>query len=337
MESPSANGSSDSTPSSTAQSHADTTATSIDSTPNLPNGSSQGNSAHGTITPTETDKSQPGIGPRTPGILYRVEYRYDDEELAHEKEGTAEAELLLHRPTPLDVLPPLTITTVYYSSTTREKSKNKKKDKTKTKEGTESKDTAEDKNAASSEKVEEDPLEDFADSRVATAKRMTIRSKKLLNALRDVITYYPGGSFIGDEVNVYEPYRVLCHHIEDLKAYKDRHPEWHDEAYRQECNDHIDILLGFLDDHYGKDFRDEQARWERQPPICTFKYLWLLLKPGESCFRVYDDQSHPFITQEVIAPNGDMVRNKNVKYEIDAWYIGFDGYVILSGHLRRKT
>ena len=331
MDNPGVDEGSDSTPSSTTHSHADTTATSIksDASPNLQNGPPKENSVEDRVAPNGINDGQPTAEARKPGILYRVEYRYDDGEIAYEKEGADEANLLVHRFTPVDALPPLTITTVYYSPTTREQSKRRKKDKAKTKEddekkGDEKKGTPEDKKDVSSEKGEDDSLEDFAESHAAPTKCMTIYSRKLLNALRDVVAYYPGETLLGDEIKFYEPYRLLCHHIEELRAYKNNQPEWHDEAYRQECSEHIDILLKYFDDRYGKALNDERARWARPNPVCTFEYLWLLLKPGEACYRIRDGQTNPCITQQVSSYSG-LVQKKAVKYVIDAWNIDFDG------------
>ena len=256
-------------------------------------------------------------------IMYRVEWRYEDGEIAHEKEGHDEANLFINHPTPV-ALPPITITTVFRSTTTKERSKKKKKEKSEDKKVEKGKDTTENQSEASNEKGEDTHLEDFANSR-ASRKRMTIHSKKLVNALRDVVTYCPY-SLVGDDLVFDEPYQILYHHMKDLRDYRNYQPPWHDEIYRNECNQDLDTLLDFLDDRYGTALRDEEARWARPTPVCTFEYLWLLFKPGETCYEVDDDQINPFITQEPLIYSD--VDYKVVKYEIVTWNIDFDGYLM---------
>lgn len=89
---------------------------------------------------------------------------------------------------------------------------------------------------------------------------MDIMSRKLTDALRDVVSYFPGSTLLGEKSDVPGPYRMLIHHQDELRAYKNNHPDCHDLSYREECNRHIDMLLEFFDHHSGKAVRDEQAR-----------------------------------------------------------------------------
>ena len=218
----------------------------------------------------------------------------------------------------------MTITTVYTSSTTKERSRKKKDDKSSDRKEDKTKPETKDQKEASDRKEDDFRVEDFANGRTSE-KYMTIHSKKLLNALRSVVSYYPGYSLLGDEFEVYEPYRILYHHRKDLRAYKDNQPSWHSELYRKECNEHIDILLDFLDHRYGKALQDEEERWARPTPVCTFEYLWLLFKPGEICYSTEEDEINPYITQQVMHYGG-LVGNKAVKYQIETWNINYDGY-----------
>ena len=270
------------------------------------------------------DHSEPDAEAHKPCIMYRVEYRYGDGEIAYEKEGSDEADLFLERPTPVSALPPITVTTVFSPHIPpTERSRKSKQTKSSRKSSEKGKETTDNQKGTPDKKEEDADIEDFPDSRAE--KYMTIHSKKLLNALRAVVTYYPGSSGIGllllDEPKVYEPYWILCHHMKDLRRYKDSQPPWHDEEYRKECNQHLDLLLDFLDHHYGKALQDEEARWARSIPVCTFEYLWLLLKPGEACYHVDEDESNPYITKEV------KLSNRN-RYWIDAWNIDFDGHQV---------
>lgn len=112
--------------------------------------------------------------------------------------------------------------------------------------------------------------------------RVRILSSKLINALRSVVKYYPGQSLIGDTLEFPAPYQFLVHHRHDLERYKAQHPPQHDQLYQEECNEHIDHLLEFLQNTMGKELKEEEERHKRG--VATFEYLWLLLKPGQDVF-----------------------------------------------------
>lgn len=266
-------------------------------------------------------------------IRYRSEYQYSDGELAYQIEGDNESYLSLGHARRLDALPLITITTIYISKTTRERSEKKsgiKKNKntensTKTKHYDDSEDGVRDR-THSIRKGDDNTLpEDLAES-VPGHTYMDIHSKELLNVLRDIISYCPGCSLLGEELRVPEPYRILYLHREELRAYKSKHPQWHDEAYRVECNRHLDVLFGFLDKRYGKAIQDEKNRWARKVPVCTFEYLWLLYKPGEVCYLDDYEGTNPYITQGIL--HGGLVGNTAYTYEIEMWNIDYDGYEV---------
>ena len=273
---------------------------------------------HGTETPGQ-DGAQLLIGcippirkpeSRIAGLVYRDEYRYKDGELAKSEEKNMRSELSSSSDERdrLDVW--IKIVTVYKSNTT-EKAASKKQE------------TSDVTSPTAGSKKQSSLPEEFEASSVAS-RTMVILSRKLINVLRDVISYYPGTTLLGEKVEIKEPYRVLVHHQDELRAYKDKHTKHHDKSYREECNQHIDTLLKFLDLHSGKAVRDEKERWERDPPICTFEHLWLLYKPGKACYHENRaGQWNPYITKVVY---GGLKKNVLQPYNVEAWNIIFDGF-----------
>lgn len=245
-----------------------------------------------------------------PGLVYRDEYRYGDGELAKFEEKNIMSELSSNSDERNRNEAFIKIITVYMSNTP-EKAADKKQ-------------VMIDATLPTSESKKHSSLpEEFEGSSVAS-RTMVILSRKLINALRDVISYYPGTNLPGEKIEIEEPYRLLVHHQHELRAYKDKHPKYHDNSYREECNQHIDTLLKFLDQHSGKAVRDEMDRWERDPPICTFEHLWLLYKPGEACY--HENRAghwNPYITKVIYGGlTGKILR----PYEVEAWNIKFDGF-----------
>lgn len=266
-------------------------------------------------------------------IRYRSEYRYNDGELAYQIEGDNESYLSVGHARRLDALPLIRITTIYISKTTRERSENKsgiKKNKktensTKTKHYDESEDGVKDR-THSLKKGDDDTLPEDLEESIPSHTHMAIHSKELLNVLRDIISYYPGFSLLTGELRVSEPYQDLYLYREELRAYKIKHPQWHDEAYRVECNRHLDVLFEFLNNRYGKAVQDEKNRWARKVPVCTFEYLWLLYKPGEVCYLDDFEGINPYITQKLL--QGGRVGRTAYTYKIEMWNIDYDGYEV---------
>ena len=113
---------------------------------------------------------------------------------------------------------------------------------------------------------------------------LKIHSTHLINALRQVIRYYPQLNLSGVPVIIREPFQPLVHYMKELEDYKSNHPKVHDDEFISTTNSHIDILLDFLDRRLGQNLRLERERHQRQPPVATFEYLWLLFRPGDQVF-----------------------------------------------------
>lgn len=121
---------------------------------------------------------------------------------------------------------------------------------------------------------------DRIDRRYAPITVLKIHSIHLINAVRQVIRYYPGLNLDGVPVTIPEPFMPLVHYMKELEDYKTNHPQGHDEDFILTTNSHIDVLLGFLDQRLGRELRLERERHLRQPPVATSEFLWLLFDQG---------------------------------------------------------
>jgi hypothetical protein len=158
---------------------------------------------------------------------------------------------------------------------------------------------------------------------------LKIRSPELLNALRSVIKYYPGQSLMGDVASFEEPFRPLVHYRQELENYKTQHPPEHSEDYIAITNHHIDILLKFIRNHFGKSLEDEEKRHKQSPPVCTFEWAWLLLKPGSTVYAQIDDQipgcPSPYVVKSV---SGGVTKHGPESYDIHMWNVDSDGFML---------
>jgi len=114
--------------------------------------------------------------------------------------------------------------------------------------------------------------------------KIKIYSLPLINVLRDIVQYWPGLNLLNHPVVMAEPYEALVHHMEALKAYKSNPPICHPPEYVDLCNEHIDILLGYLDRTVGDDIRFERSLHEKSPRMATFANLWMLFRPGQDVY-----------------------------------------------------
>lgn len=269
------------------------------------------------VAENKTDQTPGDL--RYTGVRYRVEYEYIDGELAQQMEGDEEWYASLNHSRRLHALPPITVTTVYVLRTSKDRSKKLRESKAFYKGEEKVPSTKEGTKATGGKTLPED----LATSQTSHTF-MTIHSKMLLNLLRDIVSYYPGYTLLGDQFDIREPYQMLFHYREELKNYMSNHPTTHDEVYRVECNQHIILLLEYLDNQYGKAIQDERDRWARTIPVCTFKHLWLLFKPGEACYSDTRHGLNPYVTQHVLGCGG-IIGEAIDDYEIKSWNIDFDG------------
>ncbi|KAI9766662.1 MAG: hypothetical protein M1839_004785 [Geoglossum umbratile] len=141
--------------------------------------------------------------------------------------------------------------------------------------------------------------------------RVVIFSQALLRALRNVVTYYPSQNLAGDSVTVHEPYSVVIHHLDELKALQVDYvrrkeslsPKPADpEAFLcdEETFNHIQILLDVLEPTVKETIKPAEKRLQKPVPAVVFDDLWLLFKPGVSVYsEPYKDGVEGGIVKEV--------------------------------------
>lgn len=117
------------------------------------------------------------------------------------------------------------------------------------------------------------------------------------------------------------------HHRKELEAYKDNHPSNHSAEYREECNQHIDIMLEFLRERFNGELELEEARHNQTPPKCTFEYLWMIFKPGVDVYAQanYAPLTSPCSVFVVSTAVGDHSEQAITPYTINMWDLQSNG------------
>ncbi|KAM0717241.1 hypothetical protein Q7P37_007093 [Cladosporium fusiforme] len=173
----------------------------------------------------------------------------------------------------------------------------------------------------------------------AEATRIEIKSKAVIHALQTIIGYYPEAMLTGDTVYVYEPYELLYHYRQELQQYSDSFSERdnEDEHCQEDPNvaGDIRLLLGFLEQKWGRRVMDELERYKQPKPTCTYDMLWMLFKPGTDVY--YDFTASKTYQAHVLHSLNFDYRIGKVPpcYEAVFWCILGDHLAVSPGLLKR--
>ena len=157
---------------------------------------------------------------------------------------------------------------------------------------------------------------------------LQINSLAIVDALQNVVEYYPGLRFLGDSVMIDEPYRVLVHHEKGLKEIRQSFAPGAQLSEEQKCLrkaktfEHLGVLEDFIQHSIGSSVKAERQRHAKG--YCTFEMLWLLLKPGTDVYhdRDADGNYDGYVVHSV---TGGVLNRRKRPLEVVLWYLKFDG------------
>lgn len=141
-----------------------------------------------------------------------------------------------------------------------------------------------------------------------------ILSPLLLRAMHDILTYYP-------DQNVYSPmklpypFSLLVHHTKELEAYKSTNNKALLPEDVEERNKHIDCALDLVNVWHEEAIIVAKAGQEQDPPVITFKNIWMLLKPGGLVYKT----QHGVISTYVVHDVTGGVENERLEPYVSLW------------------
>ena len=167
---------------------------------------------------------------------------------------------------------------------------------------------------------------------VVTSILIQVHSHYLLNLIRSTIRYttkslddYAGGYF-------YYPYMDLHRHREEIEKYKTGNCEnrsKHSDAYNEQCDKHIDVLLQYLDSV--PLIRDTQIKLLQNKPqsMVTFAGVALLLKPLTDVYVHENGKLNAYVVDKLTGgiqyPAETTATASIGTYRIRIWNLQFDG------------
>jgi hypothetical protein len=175
-----------------------------------------------------------------------------------------------------------------------------------------------------------------------TSTILKIHSPFLHNVLKSIVECTEGptdGDFTVGTGEFLHPYEDLYYHTSDIFKYKSQDSELrvkHSAEFNQQCDEHFDLLLGYLNSQLTVPVKEFRERLAQKTPVVTFVRLWLLLKPGSDVYVREDDGSlNAYVVHEV---NGGISetdgKEESSSYGVWVWNLAFDGIQISPG-LRR--
>lgn len=164
---------------------------------------------------------------------------------------------------------------------------------------------------------------------------LNIFSSAIANALQSVVRYYPSQFLTGDPIVVPWPYPVLVHHYEKLAKFRDAAAAKDPRdmcMLERDANEHISLLLQFLDHHVMEGVRAEQERNKRG--FYTWEYAWLYYKPGTTRIQKLlggKDESVSVIK----SVQGGVLEPDSRQYTVSGWSMEYNGQFL--GRRSNKT
>ena len=157
--------------------------------------------------------------------------------------------------------------------------------------------------------------------------RLKINSIAIVTALKSVVEYYPGCSFLEKTVTIAEPYVILIHHEKELASYRKRFAPGTSLPENQRCErkrdtyEHLGILEKFLQDRMGASISAEKQRHARGH--ATFEMLWMLYKPGTDVYLYHNARG---LSAAVVMFTHEESRRRDPNVlRTSFWYMQYNG------------
>ncbi|KAI0850005.1 hypothetical protein F5Y00DRAFT_268766 [Daldinia vernicosa] len=177
--------------------------------------------------------------------------------------------------------------------------------------------------------------------------KLIILSQLVIDVLKTVASYDTGDLLEGSKLELYEPYPLMGHHMEELEAYMGQIEDTSTvnngsngakkEAIAevgdidQEARTHVSLVFDFISQVLRDPIAEERARYQQSHPVCTYRMIWYLFRPGRAVYTMSDGTADACIVDSI-----DMGRYFSLSYpfeylqpcRINLWYLDFNGQYI---------
>lgn len=169
-------------------------------------------------------------------------------------------------------------------------------------------------------------------------REVVIHSVPIINVFKAMVTYYPGLELLGITMTIPEPYCAFYHYHKEIKALRSALKtsptspvgETHTETapvlhglYNTDTSKHLQILSDFIEGESLQEVELEKERHRRNPPVATYRMMWLLFKPGTMIYHISGGRATAGI---VISVQTDIGRKRAGLRSLKFWHLDFDGF-----------
>ncbi|KAH8198581.1 hypothetical protein TruAng_007262 [Truncatella angustata] len=153
-----------------------------------------------------------------------------------------------------------------------------------------------------------------------------IRSRRIIDVLKRIVTYYPGLRLTRDVVTFKEPYCVAFHHMADIKALSEGEgfASGAVSEVDKETQHHLKVFREAVTRNYNQVVEEETRRHASVPASATFKLLWLIFKPGVTVYTMMDEGLQACVVKSVTFESHTVAKLSS-PYSLQLWYLDFDG------------
>ncbi|KAI0386543.1 hypothetical protein F5Y04DRAFT_244287, partial [Hypomontagnella monticulosa] len=178
------------------------------------------------------------------------------------------------------------------------------------------------------------------------SRKLIIESQPFIDALRSVATYDSGTLMESTTLQLFEPYSLITHHLDELRAHMahldecdaDCRPKDSSAAADAEADEpqagnggnHVRLVLDFIDNTFGDLIQDEIARNQKSPALCTYRMLWLLFKPGCTVYVTANGKTDACVIWQVDMGSATLScpDEQLPGCGITMWYLDYDGVYV---------
>ncbi|KIM96275.1 hypothetical protein OIDMADRAFT_131963 [Oidiodendron maius Zn] len=149
-----------------------------------------------------------------------------------------------------------------------------------------------------------------------------IHSSYIVQAIRELVLYYPSQKLKTEPITVYKPFAILLHYFHDLKRRRDTYASYTKQDPQDvEAAHDLTLLLNFLQPYYDKTAGPEEERHGRG--VVSSNTLWFLYKPGENVYSKINGIWRAFVVQSAYLTSVSEGYYGTPKTYVSAWYIAY--------------
>lgn len=142
-----------------------------------------------------------------------------------------------------------------------------------------------------------------------------IQSQLFIDILKGLISYDTGNTLMGEKLQLSEPYSVIGHHLQELKAYlEEKSNNFMNDVGKgvdvgkenddkksvdQRTYSHVSLVFEFVSASLNDPIAKEFARYQCGSRYCTYRMLWFHFRPGNTVYVKSDGAVDAYMVQNV--------------------------------------